>query len=335
MLGPSTAPPPPAEFNQLLRIEPSGFIARLLILLLMGTAGVIGTVHTANFYSLPFQLLIAIAMAHSTELAHQCIHKTGTGDPFWDRTLGIALCWPSLVCFRYYRWFHLWHHKENGSDKDAESFGYTYAMMQDPLLCVRLEGFIRHISMVDHFANTIRRLYFAVTGSLGKVLRSEMPQMSANAARNIQSEYRWMALLSLMVIGASLSFGSIVLRLWIIPLVFWAPIHAMIELPEHWATALRPNTNVFDNTRSIRAGWFANWYTNANCYHVEHHQYSAIPMQRLHELHNLLSDSGIKYRYLDHGYASFYRCFFTLLWTGGQRRSPTSPCYGSPSPPND
>jgi fatty acid desaturase len=214
-----------------------------------------------------FQMALAIMMAHATELAHQCLHRTGTGSAFWDQLFGTMLSWPTGVCFQLYRWFHIWHHKENGSDIDAESFGCTYQLMQAPSRIARIAGFLRHISMADHFLATLRRLKLAVGGKLAVALNAEAPHVSMGAALRIEREYQQMAFAYLALILVSVWTPALI-RFWLIPLLMWGPFHALIELPEHWATAPRPNRDTFKNTRTIRAGWFANWLTNGNCYHV-------------------------------------------------------------------
>ena len=101
---------------------------------------------------------------------------------------------------------------------------------------------------------------------------------------------------------------ALIFKVWLAPLVLFAvPIHALIELPEHFACNT-DEKNVFENTRSIKSNAFMTWFTNGNNYHVEHHLMPGLPIDRLHDLH--ISIRGeIKH------YHSTYKEFFAALVT--------------------
>jgi fatty acid desaturase len=312
------------EIQRLRQVPAPAFLRHLvaLVALLVTTALVI--VHTTGAMRLLFQAVMGCILAHGTELVHQCIHRTGTGRVAYDGLLGTVLSWPGAVCFQYYRFFHLHHHKENGSASDAESFGYTYQMMESLQRSVRLLGLLRHLSMIDHLVGTFQRLVFALFGRLAAQLRAEAPQMGNDIAKKIQAEYTAMFLVYASALFASiLLHSSVLVDVWLIPLVFWAPVHALIELPEHWATGRRPNINPFWNTRTIRAGRFATGFTNFNNYHVEHHLVSFIPMQRLPEMHQFLVQTGQPYGHLEESYGGFYSRFLTFIWNRSSSCRPT------------
>jgi fatty acid desaturase len=102
----------------------------------------------------------------------------------------------------------------------------------------------------------------------------------------------------------------VLLMIWLIPLfVVAGPVHALIEMPEHFRCET-DNTNVFRNTRSIKSNWFMTWFTNGNNYHVEHHLVPGAPIERLPEIHELVS-SEIKYVH------ATYRDFFLEVMSRG------------------
>ena len=87
----------------------------------------------------------------------------------------------------------------------------------------------------------------------------------------------------------------VVLALWVVPLVLSAEAaHFLIELPEHFGCD-KPTRDVMTNTRTVMASRFMFWLTNGNNYHVEHHYSPQVPVERLPELHRLLSPR-IKHR---------------------------------------
>ncbi|MBH8566463.1 fatty acid desaturase [Nostoc sp. CENA67] len=103
---------------------------------------------------------------------------------------------------------------------------------------------------------------------------------------------------------------SFFLDVWLLPLLLGAaPIHALIELPEHLGCN-SSTTNLFKNTRTIRTNKFVEWFTNGNNWHVEHHENPAVPMEYLRERHKQLAP---KIEYLEPSYREFYRKFFRDL----------------------
>jgi len=93
-----------------------------------------------------------------------------------------------------------------------------------------------------------------------------------------------------------------------------APVHALIELPEHW----KCETSSRDprlNTRSIRAGWLARWFVNNNCNHVGHHHDLSVAMERLPDYEAFLMDQA-SFKYFEESYPRFYLRFCKYLLTG-------------------
>jgi fatty acid desaturase len=311
-----TAPLHKSQYLELRVIEPANFILKLLLLLALITISGLGISLADYPLKLAFQVLLGAGLAHATELVHQCIHRTAFGKGRWDHIQGQLLAFPSGTSFYYYRWFHLWHHRHNGTELDRESFDYTYQMMGDRSRRIRLLGFARHLLMLGHYQNTLHRLYAAITGRLAAELREANPQMKLSTAREIQRDYQVMAILLLSALLLSVLFTTdIVITLWLIPLlVGWAPIHALVELPEHWRCD-KPEPNVFRNTRSINASSFARWYTNNNCNHVGHHLDMSIPLEKLPQFEKILAQ-GRRFGYREDSYFSFYSRFFYYLWTG-------------------
>jgi fatty acid desaturase len=295
------------------------FLYKLLVVIAVGGTLGVGIFATAYPHKLLFQIGLGLLFAHSTELVHQCLHRTATGNAKWDHLCGRILGWPSGTSFWYYCWFHLWHHKYNGTGRDQESFGYTYRLMEAPHRSTRLAGFLRHLSMAGHYSNTLRRMALALRGRLAREMLKTTPEMNRSVARKIEQDY--LIMLSMLGCGLILSLTLhtlLLFDLWLLPLLIaWGPAHALIELPEHWGCE-RPNANVFLNTRSIGACWLTRWYTNNNCNHVGHHHDMTIPMGRLPAYEKQLMRSKT-FSYYENSYADFYLEFLASLWRGGRR----------------
>jgi fatty acid desaturase len=297
------------------QVEPWRFLAKVLLLVILLALTGVGTLLSHGFVKFGFQFLLALLFAHTTELVHQCLHKTATGFGAWDRVFGVLLGLPTLVSYYYYQFWHLWHHRKNGTVEDRESFGYAYDLLKSPSRRIRWLGFLLHLSMVVHYWSAGRRMCLAVRGRLQGELRREAPGIPGRVARKIQTNYQLMAAGLLSSVAVSALFQTtLLIDLWLIPLLLWGPVHALIELPEHICCDY-PVSDPRKNTRSLQAGWFMRWLTNNNCNHVGHHSDMLVPMGKLveYERHMFRRE---KFKYLEKSYPSFYLRFLGSLWSG-------------------
>lgn len=270
------------------------------------------------------QFCIGAMFAHGTELAHQALHKKGTGRLACDTPIGLVLCGATLVSFFSYQWTHLRHHKYNGTEKDRESFDYAYGLIDSPSGAWRLLGFVLHLTLAGHYVTAAKRIALAVIGRLRDRLLAAHPDMTPKVAVNVQREYQCHALLLLAAVVATAAFQTTLLvDLWLIPmLVGWGPAHSLIETTEHWHCDV-PNPNVFRNTRSIKAGLFACWYTNFNNCHVGHHHDMSVPADKLPEFETALAGAN-EFGHWEESYPAFYARFLRHLWVGPSVAAPVA-----------
>ncbi|MFN6106705.1 MAG: fatty acid desaturase [Planctomycetaceae bacterium] len=262
------------------------------------------------------QFGIGVMLAHGTQLAHQALHKSGTGRKAFDTPIGLLLCGVTGVSFHYYRWSHLRHHKHNGTERDRESFAYGYSLLESPSRWRRCLGLLLHLSMAAHYAVVARRVGLAMSGRLAKNLLRQHPDMPRQTAYDIESETRWQVGLLLVVLVASIVIPhDLLIRLWLVPMLFgWGPAQSLIESTEHWHCDL-PSSNVFLNTRSLLAGRFAQWITNYNNCHVGHHHDMSVPVEMLPAFERLISQTN-PLRHWEDSYPAFYRRFLRHVWYG-------------------
>jgi fatty acid desaturase len=124
--------------------------------------------------------------------------------------------------------------------------------------------------------------------------------------RKIRVEYVLMTLILLGSIAASIAFGFVPLLLaaWILPaLLVGEAAHYLIEMPEHFGLNTQTDPDVFTNTRTIRAGFLGQWYTNFNNLHTAHHSHPGVPMVNARELHAVI---GPRVQVLEDSYRSFF-----------------------------
>lgn len=282
---------------------PSGksnpFKHKLYILILLTTIFTIAILLTPGLAKLIPQLLLGAMFAHSLELDHELGHHVHFHNERLNRWVGVVLAMPMLVSHSSYKASHGHHHKALGTSDDKESFAYSYEQL------TTIKGFIHHLLMVNHYWSALRNMRAAVFGEL----RKDVPP---HIAWRICNEFRLMlGLIILMLILSVTLQTSFFLDVWLLPLLLGAaPVHALIELPEHLGCD-RNTTNVFHNTRTIRTNRFAEWFTNSNNWHVEHHENPAVPIEHLRERHSQLAP---KIKHLEPSYREFYMKFLKNLF---------------------
>lgn len=245
-------------------------------------------------YPLKFlpQILLGSMLAHAVELLHELNHRKRFLKK-WHYKVTLMLGLPMLISPSLYDFLHGLHHKHLGTSFDTESFPYNYEQI------TTATGFILHLSMINHYSTSLERMRASVFDAMD--LRDDMP---FSVRIRVQSEFRLMAsFIAIMLILSVVLHTMFFLDVWLVPLVFGAgPVHALIELPEHIGCN-SSSTDVFKNTRSIQASKFAEWFSNGNCFHVEHHLNAAWEIDKLREYHNQIVQN---LENLEYSYPSFY-----------------------------
>jgi fatty acid desaturase len=243
-------------------------------------------------------VVIGPMYAHLVELQHECLHEHAYRRRWRNRLVGFLCGVPMLSSFSHYKYEHLRHHAYLGTPSNTEFFNY------------RFHG----LDSVFGFALGCYHLgrYLDVAADIGRSLTGRLnPRVSKTvAARKIRTEYVGFAVaLAGAIVFTVLTGSPLVLFTWVLPAVVFAePIHFLIELPEHFGLNTQTDPNVLANTRTIRAGRFARWFTNGNDVHTAHHYHQGVPMAQVRRLHNVIKD---RIETVDPGYRAFYRKVIT------------------------
>ena len=270
-------------------------VISLLSWLILSTSGVVSII--------PMFLLGAM-FAHCIELQHQCLHHTAYRSKKWNRFIGVLLGLPSLVSFSDFQYSHMRHHRHLGTPQDKEFFNHDYESLRS------VWKFLPHLFLFPYHKELVKSIFNTLRGKLTR------GDANAKVIKKIRTEYLIMALLLVGMATLSIVFQSwIFVKLWFIPFLFSIPTHALVELPEHFGCQ-EQTPDVLMNTRSIRAGKIAIWFTNGNNYHAEHHWLPSVPTDKLEELHQNLAP---RMAYLEDSYWSFYRKFLTHLLSSKSR----------------
>lgn len=240
-------------------------------------------------------ILLGAMFAHGVELQHQVLHNQGFRTGWLNEFAGVLVGLPMLVSFAGYQASHLRHHRLLGTPDNKEFFDYGDQYGASRLVTVLV--WAKRFLMPVHYVGFLKNVGRALTGR-------EVPGESPDVAKRVRRDHLIMlaAIAALALISAATQF-SVILVAWMIPLVLVAaPLHALIEMPEHYRCDVT-STNVFRNTRSIKSNAFMTWFTNGNNFHVEHHMMPGLPLDRLHDLHAAIG-SNIPNLYVS--YRAFY-----------------------------
>jgi fatty acid desaturase len=264
--------------------------------------------------ALLLQALLGAAYAHGVELQHQALHQSGFQSRRLSRLFGVLLGMPMLVSYSAYQDNHLFHHKKLGTHEDTEFFEYGDKSDKN------IFAIFKHFFLINHFCDFLKNSIDAFNWRLFKT------RLLARNSVKIRFEYILMALMFFGVAAISSRLNSnLFIKLWLMPLfLFAAPIHALIELPEHFKCN-KDTQDVFENTRTIKSHPFMTWFTNGNNYHVEHHWVASLPIEKLALIHPQIADRIV---YLSPSYWSFYRSFFTELLFKSSTRKSVAPSDG-------
>jgi len=247
---------------------------------------------------------LGITFAHGVELSHQALHRLGFRNRFLNEVVGVALGLPMGVSFAEYQASHLRHHNLLGTPENKEFFNYgdQYGdRLRSRSSTIWL--WLKRFSLLEHYKKVGQNIWLSALGR-------NFPEENDRVSRRIRRDYLILLAILLTMIGVSVAMGTaLIVWVWILPLcLVAAPVHAAIELPEHFMCDT-DSTDVLVNTRSIRSNAFMTWLTNGNNLHVEHHLIMGASIERLPDIHAVIAPY-IKY------YHESYLTFILSLFRG-------------------
>lgn len=263
--------------KELLQIDPWVMGMKLVIFVLLLAAGAAGILSGYLVGAVLGTLLLGAMFAHGVELTHQFLHGTGFRNRTANRVAGLLCALPMLVSHAHYRALHLAHHRNLGTPANFEFFNYG-AIKGKSFLVVLARSF-----SLGRYVGVGKNIFRALTG------RAQDAAMGAQERRAIRIDYLAMfVVIAGVVVFTAVTASGLALRLWVIPLLLVGePVHFWVELPEHFGCDLSTR-NVLLNTRTIRGSWLSFWFTNGNNFHVEHHLYPRVAIDKLPRVHATL-----------------------------------------------
>jgi fatty acid desaturase len=279
-------------------VSDAAFVAKLAVAAVLTATGAVLAWQPSIVARAAGTVLLGAMFAHAAELQHQTLHGLGLRNRTANAAAGVVLGLPMLISFAAYRATHLRHHRDLGTPANREFFDYgdQYGAEGGPRHRVVVNWFLR-FSMLHHYAGFAANLVRALLGR-------DFPGETPSTSRRIRRDHYVITAVLLVVAAVSATGSAVFLWLWLVPLVaVAAPIHALIELPEHFRCETL-DQDPFANTRTIRSNRLMMWFTNGNNYHVEHHLMPNLPIESLPSLHLEVRDRLLHFQ---PGYVRYFR----------------------------
>ncbi|MEO0765020.1 MAG: fatty acid desaturase [Pseudomonadota bacterium] len=219
-------------------------------------------------------------------LSHECTHATPFRQPWISTMVGHAIAPVLLLPFIWFRYFHLAHHRfTNDPDRDPELAGGGRPGTWP--------AYLRHLTGLGYWSANARVLW---TNAFGVI---DAPYLPARKNGAMRTEARVMLGLYAMA-ALSLFWSSILLWLWLVPVLIAQPVLRLYLLAEHGHCPAV--ADMLENTRTTLTTRLVRWLAWNMPYHAEHHSFPSVPFYRLPDLHAYLAPH---LKSVSHGYSEF------------------------------
>ena len=215
-------------------------------------------------------LLLGIQQVFLFTLLHETVHRTPFRRVWLNKLVGRICSVVLILPADWFRYFHLAHHRfTQEPDKDPE--------LAEPKPAT-VRQYVVHISGVavwqGHIKTLLRNAIWANEDSF-------VP--TRGKAKVMREAQIMIALYVSLLVGSVLTGSTMLLWIWIVPLLLGQPFLRLYLLAEHGRCAFV--ANMFENTRTTFTNRVVRWLAWNMPYHAEHHAYPAVPYHRLPAFH--------------------------------------------------
>ena len=251
-----------------------------------------GAIYAGAFgtgWMLPAAWLYGVCLVFLFAPLHETVHYTAFRSRRLNRAVSVACGWVLLLPPRWFRAFHLEHHR------------WTQDPERDPELAVppprTWGGYLWRISGLPYWGSRVRTMLGHAAGRVPEpyVTRPDHGAI-VREARLYLASYAALAVLSVAAGNAAM------LWLWAVPAVLGQPMLRLYLLAEHTGCPMVPD--MLENSRTVHTTAAVRFLAWNMPYHAEHHAHAAIPFHALPRAHAALSP------YIRHqpwGYARVHR----------------------------
>jgi fatty acid desaturase len=203
-------------------------------------------------------------------LEHEATHKTPFASVRLNETVGHACGFLLLLPFRWFRLFHLAHHRFTNLPGDPE--------LASPKPATRRE-WLWHVSGVPYWTGMAGVVWRLAWG------RERAEYLPEAALPRLATEARWM-LAGYLLCALSLPVTPLLLWVWVVPVLVGQPVLRLYLLAEHGDCP--QVADMFLNTRTTFTTEVVRFLAWNMPYHTEHHVFPAVPFHRLPALHAMM-----------------------------------------------
>ena len=281
---------PDRELSALAERSDRKGLARLALhLLAIAGAGVVYAAAFDTGWMLPAAWLYGTALVFLFAPLHETVHYTAFRSRALNRAVSAACGWLLLLPARYFRAFHLEHHRHT---QDPE---------RDPELAVAPPGswpdYLWRVSGFQYWTSRVRTMLAHAAG------RAAEPYISPSERSAVIREARIHLASYVAVAAVSVATGnSSLLWIWVVPAVLGQPMLRLYLLAEHTGCPMVPD--MLANSRTVHTNAIVRFLAWNMPYHAEHHACAMIPFHALPRAH---ASFAPYIREQSPGYASVHR----------------------------
>ncbi len=261
-------------------------------------AGALGTA-----WMLPAAWLYGTVLVFLFAPLHETVHYTAFRSRWINRAVSAACGWILVLPPRYFRAFHLEHHR------------YTQDPERDPELAVpppgTWPGYLWRVSGLQYWTSRAKTMLVHATGTVAE------PYIGPSERAVVVREARLYLATYALAAALSVAAGSVaILWFWIVPIALGQPMLRLYLLAEHTGCPMVPD--MLENSRTVHTSAIVRFLAWNMPYHAEHHAYAAIPFHALPRAHVMLAPY---IREQSPGYASVHRDLIRGLQSPGPSTS--------------
>jgi len=228
-------------------------------------------------------------------LLHETSHRTVFEKVWLNKAVAVVCGFAFALPPEWFRYFHFDHHRyTQDPEKDPE--------LASPKPETRWQ-YILHVSGLPVWKAHISTL---IRNALGRCADTYVPDAGRDKVRR---EARLMIAAYILIVAGSVALGTtVLLYVWLIPILLGQPFLRLYLLAEHGKCPYV--TNMFENTRTTFTNPLMLKLAWNMPYHAEHHALAAVPFYKLPEFHKLTAPH---LQVTERGYGRFHENYLAGL----------------------
>ena len=271
------------------RSDRKGLVRLALHVLVIAAAGAICARALGTPWMLPAAWTYGTTLVFLFAPLHETVHYTAFRSRRINRVVSAVCGWILVLPPRYFRAFHLEHHR------------YTQDPERDPELAVAppatWSDYLWRASGFQYWTSRVRTTLEHAAGRVSE------PFLAPSERAGVVREARLYLASYALVAAVSIATGnSVLLWLWVVPVVLGQPMLRLYLLAEHTGCPMVPD--MLANSRTVHTNAIVRFLSWNMPYHAEHHAYAAIPFHALPRAHVALAPHV---RTQSPGYTSVHR----------------------------